>query len=229
MSDDYDPAKDGHDSYYAALEDKRQRALSGGNTNICTECGKGYWVKPYRRAKSRFCSFECSGRSQARAVPNKGPKPWAAATLAKHRHKSTSRFAAGREPWNKGVKGIHLSPETEFQKGRDSDKAMPLGAVTIRTDKAGRPRAWVKTVQGWVLRAQCVYVAKHGVIPADCVVHHKDNDTLNDRPSNLVALTPAEHIREHHAELRGARKAYAQPDLFVAHPAPEPKQEGLPL
>jgi DNA modification methylase len=25
------------------------------------------------------------------------------------------------------------------------------------------------------------------------------------------------------------RKAYAQPDLFVSHPAPEPKQEGLPL
>jgi DNA modification methylase len=25
------------------------------------------------------------------------------------------------------------------------------------------------------------------------------------------------------------RKAYAQPDLFVAPPAPEPKQEGLPL
>jgi DNA modification methylase len=25
------------------------------------------------------------------------------------------------------------------------------------------------------------------------------------------------------------RKAYAQPDLFLAPPAPEPKQEGLPL
>jgi hypothetical protein len=176
-------------------------------TNVCEECGKGYWVKPYRRAKSRFCSFECGGRSTARKHLNNGPKPWASATLARHRHKSTSRFKAGHSPWNCGVKGLQLSPATQFKKGMESDRKELLGSVTIRIDKAGKPRAWVKTTDGWAPRAQCVYVAKHGPIPSGHIVHHKDGDSLNDRPSNLVALTRAEHIRVHRSELLEARRA----------------------
>lgn len=43
MEDDYDPAKDGHDSYYAALEDKRQRGSMGnweGPKLYCSECDR---------------------------------------------------------------------------------------------------------------------------------------------------------------------------------------------
>ena len=173
---------------------------------ICEECSRSYWVKPYRVHKSRFCSFECGGRFRARETLNRGPKPWAAVTLAAHRHKSTSRFSSGHQPWNKGV-SVRLSPRTEFKPGRDSERQLPPGHVSIRNDKAGKPRAWVKTQDGWMPRAQLVYTAKHGAIPGGHIVHHRDGDTLNDRPSNLIALTPADHIREHLNELREARRA----------------------
>ena len=76
---------------------------------------------------------------------------------------------------------------------------MPIGSVTVRDDKNGRPRAWIKTTDGWVPRAQAVYTAKYGAIPDGHVVHHVDHDTLNDSPSNLVAVTPSDHARIHHA------------------------------
>jgi hypothetical protein len=34
----------------------------------------------------------------------------------------TYRFPIGHKPWNKGIKGLHLSPETEFKKGRKDEK-----------------------------------------------------------------------------------------------------------
>lgn len=175
--------------------------------NPCEGCGAAFVVKPYRRAKARFCSQRCAGAAHAEKYFNKGPKPWAAANLHGHRHKSASRFSVGHEPWNKGKKGLHLAPATEFQKGRDNERKLPLGSVTIRTDKTGKPRAWVKTSAGWMPRAQVVYRKRYGEVPEGCVVHHRDGDTLNDRPSNLVALTRPDHIAEHREELRRARHA----------------------
>lgn len=54
----------------------------------CTICKKEYQVKPYRSHTAKFCSFKCHGLS-----------------------------LKGNSPWNKGKKGIHLSPKTEFKKG----------------------------------------------------------------------------------------------------------------
>ena len=34
----------------------------------------------------------------------------------------TYRFPKGSTPWNKGKKGIHLSPDTEFKKGRKDER-----------------------------------------------------------------------------------------------------------
>jgi len=45
-------------------------------TNQCVECGTSYWVKPYRRPTSKFCSFECGGRFRARETLNVGPKDY---------------------------------------------------------------------------------------------------------------------------------------------------------
>ena len=178
---------------------------------VCQNCGVFYRVPQYRLPKSKYCTKRCRSSAVAKAHLNNGPKPWAAANLEGHRHKSTSRFKSGHQPWNKDLKGIHLSPETEFQPGRENDKSLPFGAVTIRNDKAGSARAWVKTPDGWLPRSQAVYIAKHGAIPEGHVVHHIDGDSLNDRPSNLMAVTPADHARIHH------------------QPRVEPVQEGFDL
>ena len=180
-----------------------------GNS-VCETCGKFYTVPNYRLAKTRFCSKSCRSSFVAEKHLNKGPKPWAAKNLDGHRHKSANRFKAGHKPWNKNLKGIHLSPDTEFKKGRDSENRLPFGTVTIREDKAGSPRAWMKTLDGWKPRAQVVFAAKHGAIPAGHVVHHKDGDTLNDRPKNLMAVTPADHARIHRMTPTRSRSSAGQ-------------------
>jgi hypothetical protein len=59
-------------------------------------------------------------------------------------------------------------------------------------------RAWVKVSRTrWRPRALVVYELHYGPVPAGCVVHHVDRDSLNDAPENLVALTRAEHAAEH--------------------------------
>lgn len=176
-------------------------------TSTCQNCGVFYRVPSYRIPKSKYCGKSCRSSAIAKKHLNTGLKPWAAKNLEGHRHKSSSRFKSGHKSWNKGVKGIHLSPETEFKAGRDSEKALHIGAVTIRRDGSGRPRAWVKSNAGWRPRAQVVYAAKHGGIPEGKVVHHIDGDCLNDRPQNLEALTPSEHIAAHREELKGSRNA----------------------
>lgn len=174
----------------------REERMGG---SVCQSCGVFYNVPQYRIPKSKYCSKACRSSAIAKKHLNKGPKPWAAKNLERVRHKSTSRFKPGNEPWNKGLKGIHLSPESQFKPGRDSDRKLPFGSVTIRTDKGGNPRAWVKTVDGWIPRAQAVFLAARGSIPNGCVLHHRDGDTLNDRLGNLQPMTPAEHARVHHA------------------------------
>jgi hypothetical protein len=171
---------------------------------VCEQCGVVFTVPHYRRQKARFCSAKCKGAFIAAKHLNKGPKPWAAAILAKHRHKSTSRFPKGHTPWNAGVKGIHLSPETEFQKGQPSHKRAEIGAVRIRKCKGDQLRAFVKVSDpsGWRERAKVVWEQHNGPIPKGYVIHHKDRDTLNDGIDNLQALTRAEHIEDHRGDWR---------------------------
>ena len=115
-----------------------------------------------------------------------------------------ARFVKGQGPWNKGLKGIHLSPETEFKKGHESNRKLPIGAVTIRHRKREKsPRAWVKVAEPnvWRERAKISYEASHGPIPRGFVVHHIDRDPLNDSPENLEAMSRADHMKEHRDEI----------------------------
>lgn len=121
-----------------------------------------------------------------------------------------TQFQKGHEPWNKGMKGIHLSPDTQWKKGCESNRKLPLGSVTIRHRKREKnPRAWVKVSEPnvWVPRARKVYEDAHGPLPHGLVIHHINRDPLNDDPSNLVAMTRREHALEHEHELREARNA----------------------
>jgi HNH endonuclease len=113
------------------------------------------------------------------------------------------RFVRGMTPWNKGLRGIHLSPGSEYRKGRRSEKWLPVGTVTMRRHKYDKPRMWLKVAEPnvWKLRAVVVWERKHGRLPRGHIVHHKDHDTLNDSPRNLEALTRAEHVREHKPRL----------------------------
>lgn len=63
-------------------------------TKVCEVCGKEFSVKPYRAKTARFCSFACGGKWHAEQRLARIPKPWAAANLDGHRHKSPTRFTS---------------------------------------------------------------------------------------------------------------------------------------
>lgn len=135
------------------------------------------------KRRRRFCSTDCVTKAKQAGLLAGG------------------RFQEGHATWNKDMKGIHLSPASEFKPGRDNHRAN-VGDTSIRTDKHDKKRAWVKTAEPnvWRMRAVLVWESANGPLPVGKVVHHKDRDSLNDAPDNLQDLTRAEHLAEHRGE-----------------------------
>lgn len=167
----------------------------------CEQCGARFAREKSGARPIRFCGQPCYHL-------------WKRENGADH-----GRFKPGHVTWNKGAKGLRLSPASEWKKGQRGRNWMPVGAETIRADKGGKLRAFVKIAEPnkWRERAIVVWERDNGPLPSGYVVHHKDRNSLNDAPSNLQALTRAEHIAEHQSELKSAE------------PAPKPVQEGLAL
>lgn len=153
----------------------------------CDVCGNAFVRETSKKAKARFCSTECYRKWQKE-------------------HPNAGTFCAQDTPWNKGMKGLHLSPSTQFQKGRPNNRKLMLGSVRIRTTKRGgaKQRAYVKIGEPniWQLRAIVVWEAHYGKFPEGKVLHHIDKNPLNDAVDNLAAVTRSEHINLHRDELR---------------------------
>jgi hypothetical protein len=102
----------------------------------------------------------------------------------------------GRKPWNDGVKGIHLSPETEFKPGERRARAermnVPVGTIVTRQPVGGKPQRWIKVSdrgprpRRWMTYARRVWEDSFGPVQAGYCVRHRNGDTLDDAPANLV-------------------------------------------
>ena len=194
-------------------------------SNFCEECGRGYWVKPYRRAKSRFCSFECGGRFRARETLNVGPKPWAAKNLDGHRHKSPSRFTServrgsnnpnwkepkyrecekcgasfGLKPWVIRQNASRFCSRKCFEASEcfvgESSSSWVGGQATYRGRNWKAVRAEVVSDQG----GDCFDCGRH--IGNSLSVHHKrpfrefDDAETANERSNLVGLCQSCHMK----------------------------------
>lgn len=126
-------------------------------------------------------------------------------------HSPATQFKPGyrNSPQTEIRPAQRLSPATEFKPGQAAHNKLPIGAETIRTFR-GVSRAWVKVAEPnkWRERAKVVWERAHGrTIPRGYVIHHIDRDSLNDSPSNLVAMTRKQHALEHAEELQLARQA----------------------
>ena len=117
-------------------------------------------------------------------------------------------FKPGSKPWNKGKKGIHLSPQTEFKKGVMSNKIMPVGSVCIRKTKKGTLRSFIKISMPnkWVVLAKKVWEDVYGEIPKGLFIHHIDRNQLNDNISNLSLVDRVAHINIHRDDLLKSRE-----------------------
>lgn len=115
-----------------------------------------------------------------------------------------------RSPRTEFKPGEHRSRASEFTPGQAAHNHLPVGSETVRVEwYTGKRRAWVKVAEPnrWRKRAIVVWESTNGPLPRGMVVHHIDRDALNDDPANLVALTRAEHVEEHRAELESAKGA----------------------
>ena len=158
----------------------------------CEQCGTPFVRDKQGSKPIRFCTVSCYHVFRKATGYN-----------------MSGAFKRGLEPWNKNLKGIHLSPHSEFKKGRESNRLMPVGSTTIRADKAGKPRRFIKVAMPnkWELNSVYVYEQAHGKVTKGNVIHHKDRDSLDDAIGNLQEMTRAEHIEEHRAEHQAAKEA----------------------
>lgn len=131
--------------------------------------------------------------------------------FAKGAKPNKTAFRKGSVPWNKGIHRptSEKSLRTCFKKGGVSPRTVPVGTVTIRVDKNGKQRRWIKTSEikpRWTIYAQWLWIKHHGAIPLGLMVHHMDHDTLNDALSNYCLVTRSQHINHHRSELQAAKK-----------------------
>lgn len=127
---------------------------------------------------------------------------------AKGNPPNRTSFQKGHKTWNKGLKGIHLSPATEFKKGQTPVNLKAVGDMTIRRDKSGIKRRWIKIAEPskWTEYAKYVWAQANGNIPKGLLIHHKDENALNDNLENLMLITRAAHINAHRKGLLRAKR-----------------------
>ena len=160
----------------------------------CTYCGKNF-LRERRKSQEeqniyddtfipvkKFCSLECCWQYRS----EKGGK---------------GQFKKGSIPWNKGLtgKGICKSNSGSFKKGQKGINWMPIRSITIRIDKSGKKRRWIKIKEPniWIEYAKFVWRKSKGRIPRGYIIHHIDENPLNDDIKNLQLLTRKEHFEIH--------------------------------
>jgi hypothetical protein len=173
---------------------------------VCDECGARFIAKPTTNKDGgmprprRFCGESCY-RTWLKTHPtNKGS------------------FKKGFEPWNKGVKGIRLSPATEFKKGNIPASYVPIGTVVIRDQHRGsdRKQAYIKVADpnAWKARALVNWEEHNGTLEKGLILWHKDGDSLNDDINNLEAITRAESLARIRKQLGFAGRSKAAKKIW---------------
>lgn len=112
---------------------------------------------------------------------------------------SGKQFKRGNVPWNKGLKGIRPSQETEFHEGEYVGKEHPSWKGGVQVIKRDGVFLW-DGCNKRVRRSRKVYEDTYGEIPIGYVIYHIDGDNFNDDPKNLEAISRTELARRNAAK-----------------------------
>lgn len=141
---------------------------------VCIQCGVAFHVNPFRLGTAKFCNRKCH---HAWRVENGALQ---------------GCFQPGLQPWNKGMRGIHLSPESEFKPGHRLNEEYEVGTVIPRCNGRHR-RNYIKTALGWRYYAVWLWEQHYGPVMKGDVVHHLNGNRFDDRIENLIALPRKDH------------------------------------
>lgn len=108
-------------------------------------------------------------------------------------------FKKGAVPWNKGKKGYMGANKTSFKKGVRGMHWRPVGTTTIRKDKAGTQRKWIKYAEPnkWMEYYRFVWLEAGRSLKRGYVIHHVNCDSSDDRIENLISISRADHPKLH--------------------------------
>ena len=167
-------------------------------TLSCANCGNSFDVIPARIGKAKFCSRSCKGSFNYKITLQNIDHSHSIGNKHRAGKRPTNAFPVGHTAWNKDLKGIHLSPHSEFKKGQNNCIPVPVGTIRIRVFR-GVSRAHIKIAEpnAWVFNARHVWESFNGPIPVGMVIHHVDFNSLNDSPLNLVCIDRKDHLALH--------------------------------
>lgn len=143
---------------------------------VCAECKKTF-NKSYR---TKYCGMDCYIKV-AKRNPNLGT------------------FQKGQRPFNKGTKGLMKPNRTSFKKGGYHLPYKPVGTISFREDRSGTKRKFIKTKEPnvWVDYGKYIWLKAGKKIKKGYVLHHKNNNSLDDRLENLIVVSRKEHPTLH--------------------------------
>lgn len=112
--------------------------------------------------------------------------------------KPMAGFGKGHSPWNRGLVGIHLSPETEFKKGRTPwNKGNGIGWCSDDGYKRGTD------VENRGKRKHRIIMEKYlgRKLKPEEIVHHINEDRADNEIENLQIVSKSEHTKIHKPHL----------------------------
>ena len=171
----------------------------------CEICNAEFTVQPYREKTAKYCSLSCRASGTYQIMCERGyglpvaDKSYARGNTFRKGLRPTNAFPKGNTPWNYNIKGIHLSPNTQFRKGSIPANKVAVGTITQRVDKSGTTRNYIKTEEPNVWKAYSVFLweKEKGTVPYGYVIHHINKNALDDRLDNFDVLTRSEHLLIH--------------------------------
>lgn len=104
------------------------------------------------------------------------------------------KFKKGHKPWNSGVRGIHLSPSTEFKKGEMFGEKHYSWKGGEQVNKKDCSYLYVG-INKRVRKPRKLYVDAYGEVPKGWIIYHLDGDKNNDDLDNLIAIPRAILVR----------------------------------